>query len=205
MVEPWSDHVPGLESSKRLRGAYYFRTEPGPSDVCGSSPTSPQIRSEATSIVEGKVVHLPDTRIFATQDHWLPIPISLTKPISITASGQMQPRSQSPMISGPEGISERPKPFPEYDTQGQLASQLLAPKFPYQSLIGRICRGAHSCGEVFLIGKASTLCISDPKAHLELWTNLSGVELSGTRTDWSSKDRLGFYDIEISGATGCKS
>jgi hypothetical protein len=195
----WSDpeaHIAG----RPLIGGYTISTGPAPSSACAGNIPAANVHSEASAIIEGQVIHLPVNRIESTSETWQPVLASLTKPIQIRASGRMQPRAESALISGPEGVEGSAQNGVTFDVSN-VWTRAKVPELPYQALIGRLCRGVNNCGTPFLVGQNALLCSPDPQSHLELWANLSDHELSKHHHYINVTRRRGVYTFEISGAT----
>jgi hypothetical protein len=193
-------------------GGYSFDIEPASDELCASPDrrASPASAGDAAILASGQPLRRDDFTVSSAQSAWKPFFVPLSGPLTIRASGTMQPQTGA-QPTGPDGIVVPPNAPWSYpgarDVVVDASNQLFRSDLPYQALIGRMCGGG-TCTAPFFVGRSRVLCPVAPlNERLELWINhiirpegLLGSQMPVSLDAFVLQARQGQYRFEIASA-----
>jgi hypothetical protein len=196
-------------SYARMAGGYRFQAEPADASACEASGSSTAPPATGKPPADGEVLRSRTYVISSRQNAWKPFFFPLDRPLTIRATGDMQPHERA-RGTGPNGIAVPDVArwvYPGTKTVVVDADHWLIEKsLPYQALIGRLC-SASACGDTFLVGTERTICPDPSRSdRLELWVNHIVPKTEGLTVpfaDLTFQGRRGEYRFEVTvGAPG---
>jgi hypothetical protein len=213
-LELWTNNrmmingAPSRQNFSRTNGGFSIYADGAPPSACGGPETAVDVTGpDARALAAGQTLARSEFRINSSQNAWKPFFLPLDRPVRIRATGTMRPRGNLD-ATGPEGIPVPKVPSWNYPGSAQVivdaSHPLIAPSFPYQALIGRVC-GVDTCGAPFLVGREHDVCAGPAyRNRLELWINVivAPTAESGEATleGLAQQARVGEYQFTVSAA-----